>query len=349
MRARSRETAMAGRPKVRRSAMRRDAQPRRRELSRVIETTAFRKVGRKSSTSWGNPKKQCSKHSVLRESLRNARSGTQSVANLALAVDFLPGLRYHLLGQILGNDDDSVHVRENEISGAHRYAAAKDRDVRLHDIHPSEGVVGRQSSAEGGKAELDDFCIVSSAAIGHYASCFPAPRGGRKQPAPGGRQFLRVALGYEQVTFPQVIDDLDFEAVRALRQLPHGGEARGHGLAPGPHRGNERPDVRTHALDAAAETVQRIHDHAGKALCKLLVVLEILHGRFLQARLVAFKGGPLTVRRTFRKRRRGGAPARARRACDSRWWPCEMRAPALRPRPLSGLRPRRRSLRTPDR
>src|SRR6266480_4463103 len=207
---------------------------------------------------------QRSKNSVLRECLRNARSGTQSIANLALAVDLLPGLRYHLVGEILGNDDDSVHIRENEISRTHRYAAATDRDVRLHDIHPSEGIVRRQSSGEGGKAERDDFGVVSSAAIGDDASCFPAPRSARKQPAPGGRQFLRVALGHEHLTFPEVIDDLNFEAVRALRQLSHGGEARGHGLAPGPHRGNEGPDVRAHTLDAVAETVQRIHDHAGK-------------------------------------------------------------------------------------
>src|SRR5438309_6757338 len=91
---------------------------------------------------------QRSKNSILRESLRNARSGTQSIANLALTVDFLPGSRYHFVGQILGNDDDSVHIRENEISGAHRDAAATDRDVRLHDIHPSERIVRRQSSAE---------------------------------------------------------------------------------------------------------------------------------------------------------------------------------------------------------
>ena len=99
--------------------------------------------------------------------------------------------------------------------------------------------------------ELDDFGVVSSAAVGDDASCFPAPRSARKQPAPGGRQFLRVALGHEHLAFPEVIDDLDFEAVRLLRQLSHGREARGHGLAPSPHRGNERPDVRVHALDAA--------------------------------------------------------------------------------------------------
>src|SRR6266478_5739201 len=50
---------------------------------------------------------QRSKNSVLRECLRNARSGTQSIANLAFAVDFLPGSRYHFVGQLLGNDDDS--------------------------------------------------------------------------------------------------------------------------------------------------------------------------------------------------------------------------------------------------
>src|SRR5437588_9107949 len=91
----------------------------------------------------------------------------------------------------------AFYARWKEISGAHRDAAATDRDVRLHDIHPSERIVRRQSSAEGGKAELDDFSVVSSAAIGDDASCFPAPRSARKQPAPGGRQFLRVALGHE--------------------------------------------------------------------------------------------------------------------------------------------------------
>src|SRR6266511_3426127 len=156
--------------------------------------TACRFSATMSADGWGL---ECmrSKNSVLRECLRNARSGTQSIANFALAVDFLQGSRYHLVRQILGNDDDSVHIRENEISGAHRYAAATDRDARLHDIHPSEGIVRRQSSAEGRKAELDDFCVVSGTAIGHDASCFAAPRGGRKQPAPGGRQFLCVALG----------------------------------------------------------------------------------------------------------------------------------------------------------
>src|SRR5438309_8058035 len=110
--------------------------------------TTGRKPGRCSKRAWASSSEQetkksdqtskgeeslptqRSKNSVLRECLRNARSGTQSIANLALAVDFLPGSRYHLVGQILGNDDDSVHIRENEISRAHRDAAAKDCDVR---------------------------------------------------------------------------------------------------------------------------------------------------------------------------------------------------------------------------
>src|SRR5437764_14152768 len=149
-----------------------------------------------------------SKDSVFRECFRNACSGAQSVSDLVLALDLLPRLAYRFVGDFLRDDDGSVDIRENEISWTHCYPAAADRCVDLDHVHPSERIVRRQSSAKRRKAELYDLRVVSRAAIRHDAPRAATPRGGGKQPAPGGRQLLRLALADEDVSLAQAVDDL---------------------------------------------------------------------------------------------------------------------------------------------
>jgi len=89
------------------------------------------------------------------------------------------------------------HIPVDEVAGRNADTAAYDRDIPFLAVHAPAGIVGGESSAEGREMEIDDFVVITGAAVRDGPGAFPPDSGVREQSAPEGGQFRRVARMYD--------------------------------------------------------------------------------------------------------------------------------------------------------